>query len=113
VSTLSGHVLDAVHGAPAIGLAVTLHGLSGGSPGALSEDPVATATTDADGRVAFDLDLEPGGYRLLLETGPWFAAADRATFFPEVAVAFVVAPGEHHHVAVLLSPFSYTTYRGS
>jgi 5-hydroxyisourate hydrolase len=106
VSTLSSHVLDAALGRPAVGLAMTLAGPDGGV--------LATATTDADGRVRFHLDLGPGGHRLVLETGLWFAAADRPTFFPEVTLAFVVEPSEeHYHLAVLLSPFSYTTYRGS
>jgi 5-hydroxyisourate hydrolase len=105
VSTLSTHVLDAALGRPAAGLVVTL--------GAPAGDLLATAVTGSDGRVAFDLGLQPGEHRLVLESGSWFAAADRATFFPEITVAFVVAPDEHHHVAVLLSPFSYTTYRGS
>jgi 5-hydroxyisourate hydrolase len=106
VSTLSTHVLDAGRGVPAVGLAVSLLGPTG--------DLLATSPTGVDGRIAFDVELEPGGYRLLLETGLWFAAADRPTFFPEITVAFIVAPRqEHHHVAVLLSPFAYTTYRGS
>jgi 5-hydroxyisourate hydrolase len=106
MSTLSTHVLDAALGTPAIGLAMTLGGPDG--------DVLASAMTDADGRVSFDLALQTGGHRLVLETGLWFAAADRPTFFPEVNVAFVVNPAEeHYHVAVLLSPFSYTTYRGS
>jgi 5-hydroxyisourate hydrolase len=106
MSTLSSHVLDAALGRPAVGLAMTL-----GGP---DSEVLATAMTDADGRVRFDLDLRPGRHRLVLETGLWFAAVDRPTFFPEVNLAFVVEPGEeHYHLAVLLSPFSYTTYRGS
>ena len=106
MSTLSSHVLDAALGRPAVGLAMTL-----GGPGG---DVLASAMTDDDGRVVFGLDLAPGGHRLVLETGLWFAAVDRPTFFPEISLAFVVAAGEeHYHLAVLLSPFAYTTYRGS
>jgi len=106
MTTLSSHVLDAALGVPAVGLAMTLGGPDG--------EPLASAMTDMDGRVAFDLDLAPGGHRLVLETGLWFATADRPTFFPEINLSFVVAAAEeHYHVAVLLSPFAYTTYRGS
>jgi 5-hydroxyisourate hydrolase len=106
VTTLSSHVLDAALGIPAVGLAMTL-----GGPG---PEILATAVTDQDGRVAFDLELAAGGHRLVLETGLWFDITDRPTFFPEVNLAFVVDPlEEHYHVAVLLSPFSYTAYRGS
>ncbi len=48
-----------------------------------------------------------------MDSGAYFAAQDLDTFYPEVVVAFDVSPGEHHHVALLLSPFAYTTYRGS
>jgi 5-hydroxyisourate hydrolase len=106
LTTLSSHVLDAALGVPAVGLAMTL-----GGP---DEELLASAMTDADGRVLFDLELARGRHRLVLETGLWFAAADRPTFFPEIDLAFVVDPVERHYdVAVLLSPFSYTTYRGS
>jgi 5-hydroxyisourate hydrolase len=106
MTTLSTHVLDAAAGAPASGLALTLHEAHG--------ELLATATTDAEGRVRFDLEVSPGTHRLVFETGPWFAGQDRETFYPEVTVAFEVAAGQdHYHVALLLSPFAYTTYRGS
>ncbi|WP_121255031.1 hydroxyisourate hydrolase [Nocardioides ferulae] len=108
MTTCSTHVLDAALGVPAAGLAVGLAGPDG--------DPLAEAVTDADGRVRFDADLAPGTHTLTFATGAWFAAAGRETFHPEVRVAFAVAdhPAQpHHHVALLLSPFAYTTYRGS
>lgn len=52
-------------------------------------------------------------WTLRFDTEAYFAAKGQATFFPEVAVTFRVGPGQHYHVPVLLSPFSYTTYRGS
>jgi 5-hydroxyisourate hydrolase len=104
VTTCSTHALDAALGRPAAGIDVVLTGAG------VRE----TATTDTDGRVRFAAELAPGPYAVTFATGPWFASAERTTFFPEVAVAFEVAPGEqHYHVALLLSPFSYTTYRGS
>lgn len=109
MTTCSTHVLDAALGRPAAGMTVSLTTGSG--------QPVATAVTDADGRVRFDADLDAGvddgHHRLTFASGPWFAAQERETFFPEVTVSFTVTAGEHHHVAVLLSPFAHTTYRGS
>jgi 5-hydroxyisourate hydrolase len=50
----------------------------------------------------------------VFDTGAWFAAQDRDTFYPEVVLAFAVRePAEHHHVPLLLAPFAYSTYRGS
>lgn len=105
MSTASTHVLDAVLGRPAAGVAVVLGDGSG--------VPVEEAVTDADGRVRFAADLAAGEHRLSFATGAWFAAQDRASFHPRVEISFAVTDGEHHHVALLLSPFSYTTYRGS
>lgn len=75
---------------------------------------VGAASTDSGGRARFDAALAPGSYELMFATGDWFAGQDRDTFFPAVTLSFVVVEGEpHYHVALLLSPFSYTTYRGS
>jgi len=107
-SLVSTHVLDNATGAPAEGVAVVLQTRSG--------DHLAAAVTDADGRAA-DLGpagLAPGTYRLVFDTGAWFAARGTDAFFPEVAVAFTVAgDAAHYHVPLLLSPFAYSTYRGS
>lgn len=106
MTTLSTHVLDAALGVPAAGLALTLAATDG--------TELETAVTDVDGRVRFEATLAGGGHALTFATGPWFAAAGRSTFFPAVDVVFDVDPDErHYHVALLLSPFSYTTYRGS
>lgn len=101
MTTLSTHVLDAGTGKPARDLAVGLDGAT-------------QARTDADGRIRFDAELEPGTHRLTFATGAWFAAHGRDTFYPEVTVAFEVEAGRDHlHVPLLLSPYSYSTYRGS
>lgn len=108
--TLSTHVLDAVTGEPAGGVRVVL---SRRDAGAWTE--LASATTDEDGRVrelAPD-GLEPGDHRLVFDTGGWFAASGTTGFYPEVAVTFVVAEDRHAHVPLLLSPYAYSTYRGS
>jgi 5-hydroxyisourate hydrolase len=104
VTTVSTHVLDSVAGMPASGLDIVLSDRTGVF--------IEAATTDADGRVAWGLDLEPGDHVLRFATGEWFAAADRDTFYPEVGLT-VALTGEHVHVALLLGPYSYTTYKGS
>jgi 5-hydroxyisourate hydrolase len=78
--------------------------------------PVGRGETDADGRVTDLLKRSPqeGRYRLTFDTGAYFHAIGQAGFYPEVSVTFVVERGEeHYHVPLLLSPFGYSTYRGS
>lgn len=102
---LSTHVLDAVTGRPAAGLAVTLTDATG--------TVLACAHTDDDGRIASLADgLAAGVYRLTFDTGGYFAGT--TTFYPEVAITFeAVAGTPKYHVPLLLSPFAYSTYRGS
>ncbi|GAC1383642.1 MAG: hydroxyisourate hydrolase [Pseudarthrobacter sp.] len=110
-SHVTTHVLDTGSGKPAADVAVTLNVLDG-------EQwlRIAAGTTDADGRVK---DLGPerlpsGTYRLSFDTATYFASSGTETFFPEVALTFGVAESEaHYHVPLLLSPFAYSTYRGS
>ena len=73
------------------------------------------AVTDADGRVReLAAELEAGDYRLAFATGEYFAANGQQGFYPEVVVTFTVTdPAQHHHVPLLLSPYAYSTYRGS
>ena len=101
---VSTHVLDAALGRPAVGMAVRLERADG--------TPVGDARTDDDGRVADLGNPEPGAHRLVFGTGEWFAAQGRETFYPEVVVTFILGAG-HHHVPLLLSPYAYSTYRGS
>jgi 5-hydroxyisourate hydrolase len=105
MSTLSTHVLDTSLGKPAAGIRVTL--LRG-------DQVLGEATTDADGR-AKDLTktLEPGDYRLRFEVEPWFRKSGREGFYKSITIDFVVRADEHYHVPLLLSPFGYSTYRGS
>jgi 5-hydroxyisourate hydrolase len=74
---------------------------------------LAGATTDDDGRSRAFPELRPGVHRLVFDTDAHFAATGRSGFYPEVAISFRVADDRHHHVPVLLSPFAYSTYRGS
>ena len=109
--TLSTHVLDAATGRPAVGVPLALARRSADGWVGLG-----TAVTDADGRNATLLPgpLEPGVYRLEFDTGAYFAATGQTGFYPEVAVVFEVTDAErHHHVPLLLSPFAFSTYRGS
>lgn len=107
MSHVTTHVLDSSVGRPAAGVAVELQDAAGVT--------LATGTTDADGRVA-DLgpdSLAPGAYRLVFATAAYFAASGTPTFYPRVTLDFTVADGAHYHVPLLLSPFAYSTYRGS
>ena len=107
MASLSTHVLDTSAGRPAAGLAVTLEGADG--------TVIAEGVTDADGRVGDLVDgLADGDLRLRFDTGTWFAGQGVTAFYPEVVVTFTVTdPGQHHHVPLLLSPYAYSTYRGS
>ena len=112
MSPLTSHVLDLSLGQPVRGLSLRLEVLEGAS-----WRPLGAGVTDADGR-AGDLlggaPLEARTYRLTFETGAYFASTGRRSFYPRVEVTFAVAvPAEHHHVPLLLSPFGYSTYRGS
>ena len=103
---LTTHVLDAATGTPAAGIAVSLATVDG--------DAVGTAVTDADGRAGLGPELlDAGDYTIRFETGPYFAAAGVDAFYPFVAVTFTVADERHYHVPILLSPFAYSTSRGS
>jgi len=109
---ITTHVLDTARGRPAAGIAVVLERATGDG-----WDLVGSGATDADGRLR-DLMVEgaavaDGRYRLTFDTGAYFRDRGEAAFYPEVAVVFTVAGDEHHHVPLLLSPFGYSTYRGS
>lgn len=109
--SISTHVLDTVEGRPAPGLAVRLSRRDGGG-----WQSVAEGQTDSDGRIRElgPSDLAEGEYQLSFATGAYFHAARMATFYPEVNVVFRMEGGASHlHVPLLLSPFGYTTYRGS
>jgi 5-hydroxyisourate hydrolase len=110
---LTTHVLDTSLGRPAAGVAVTLARREG--PGWIE---LGRSRTDADGRCKDLLPpgsgLQPSVYRLTFEVAAYFGARGAPSFFPEVSIAFEVRePAQHHHVPLLLSPFGYSTYRGS
>ncbi|CAN5718309.1 hydroxyisourate hydrolase [soil metagenome] len=135
MSAITTHVLDTAIGRPAAGVAVVLERWSsdeqaiheGGhtadaghvddGAGSRFNEVVGSGFTDDDGRLR---DLAPAGplpagtYRLRFDTGGYYAARGIDGFYPEVAVSFLVSGGdEHYHVPLLLSPYGYSTYRGS
>ncbi len=101
MATLSTHVLDTAVGKPAVGIAVRLESRDG--------DVLDQGVTDADGRVgSLGAELALGAYVLRFDTATYVSG-----FYPEVVVVFTVADDRHHHVPLLLSPYGYSTYRGS
>jgi 5-hydroxyisourate hydrolase len=101
-------VLDATAGMPAAGVGVVLAGRAGAGRWRVAERGV----TDSSGRYRFAGPLRPGEWRLTFATGAYFEARGTASFYPEVTITFRVSAG-HCHVPLLLSPFAYSTYRGS
>ncbi len=109
--SMSSHVLDGTRGRPAVGVTVRWDRLSDGV-----WETVAHAVTDDDGRVGDWGGATPdkGVHRVVFGSGDYFAGRQVDTFYPEVVVCFEVTdPTQHHHVPLLLSPFAYSTYRGS
>ncbi|MHA7271544.1 hydroxyisourate hydrolase [Arthrobacter sp. HLT1-20] len=111
VSHVTTHILDTASGQPADHVAVELFAADG-----TAWAHIAAGVTDEQGRVhALGPEaLVPGNYQLRFGTGAYFARSSTETFFPEVVLTFTIAAGEdHYHVPLLLSPFSYSTYRGN
>ncbi len=111
-SPITTHVLDTSQGAPAVGVSVKLERVVGNHV-----DMLGRTTTDDDGRVINwpePFVVHPGTYRVTFATAAYFERSGQACFYPEVAVLFEVADASaHHHVPLLISPFGYSTYRGS
>ena len=113
MSLITTHVLDTARGRPAAGMLISLAQHQ-------SDDSwitLAEGKTNEDGRIRDLLPanrLEIGIYRLIFATGEWFHTQGQACFYPVVEVCFLIeAPHQHYHVPLLLSPFGYSTYRGS
>ena len=112
MSPITTHVLDTALGKPAVGLTVRLE---------RQEPPeiwreLARRSTDANGRIGdlLAIPLDRATYRLIFETGAYFARLGQPQFYPVIEVQFrIEALSEHYHVPLLLSPFGYSTYRGS
>ncbi|HEY3171549.1 MAG TPA: hydroxyisourate hydrolase [Thermoanaerobaculia bacterium] len=111
MSAITTHVLDTSRGRPAGGVPVTLEVRS-----ADGWKTLGRGRTDPDGRASdlFDGEIAAGMYRLTFDTASYFAACGVDGFYPIVQVVFEVTDAsQHHHVPLLLSPFGYSTYRGS
>lgn len=113
MSGITTHVLDTARGRPAAGVPVTLEAKTGDGWAV-----VGRGATDADGRLRdlapADFRLAVGEYRLTFDAGAYFKASGAEGFYTEVVVAFVVRDASvHYHVPLLLSPYGYSTYRGS
>ncbi len=111
-ASLSTHVLDTALGVPARGVPVSLHAREGAAWSLLG-----SGETDADGRhrglVPAGAALSPGVYRITFDTAAYAEKTGTETFFPEVSIVFEIKDASHYHVPLLLSPFGYSTYRGS
>src|SRR5947199_74722 len=112
MSGITTHILDIARGRPAAGVAVSLARRAGDGWAEL-----ATSRSDTNGRVANllpgDMKSAAGTYRLRFDTGAYFAALGVAPFHPFVEIVFEIRDAEQYHVPLLVSPFGYTTYRGS
>ena len=109
-ATLTTHVLDTARGAPAAGVSVGVFALAGGERKLLG-----VAVTNADGRTDAPLatGLASGHYELVFAVTDYFARDGIESFFDEIPVRFVIGSGARYHVPLLLSAWSYSTYRGS
>ncbi len=114
---LSTHVLDTTQGKPGVGVRITLYAVGAGGRSLLKTD-----TTNADGRCGAPLlegeAMRPGRYELVFAAGDYFAAQGVALpeprFIDEVTIAFGIASAEqNYHVPLVVTPWSYSTYRGS
>ena len=113
MSAITTHILDTSRGRPAGGVRVVLE-VQGDEGWKL----LGQGRTDADGRLKdllpADFDLQAGVYRLTFRTSEYFAAERVESFYPEVTISFnVTETAAHYHVPLLVSPFGYSTYRGS
>src|SRR5262245_33194966 len=113
MSGITTHVLDLALGRPARGVPVTLEVQAEGGWVTLAQ-----RTTDGDGRVkdliAAGTKVSAGRYRLTFDTAEYARARGVPTFYPEVQITFEIRDADqHYHVPMLLSPFGYSTYRGS
>jgi 5-hydroxyisourate hydrolase len=121
MSPITVHILDTALGQPASGVLVQLSRFEQTHPTHFDAQAkltqLATGHTNADGRL-LDLlatgSLQRGFYQLRFDTASYFARTQRVGFYPSVSVVFEIrAEDEHYHVPLLLSPFGYSTYRGS
>lgn len=115
MSGITSHVLDTSRGTPAAGIPVQLE-LNDGDSSAPNWNLIGTGKTNDDGRVPElkNRSVETGHYRINFLVSEYFAAQNVESFYPVVRIEFrVTDASDHYHVPLLLSPFGYSTYRGS
>jgi 5-hydroxyisourate hydrolase len=109
---LTTHVLDLASGRPASGLRIELFRLEGDA-----RRHLRTLETNADGRtdgqILPEAEFEPGTYELVFHAGAYLGGAETPPFLDQVPIRFGMAERSHYHVPLLLSPYGYSTYRGS
>lgn len=110
---LTTHVLDTARGLPAAGMRITLYRVEGGA-----RVPLADKITNADGRtdgpILPEADFETGRYELLFHAGAYLRESGASdAFLDEIPIRFGMDAADHYHVPLLLSPFGFSTYRGS
>ena len=119
---ITTHVLDTSKGLPASGIRIVLQKNSSESTTNLTWETFSETTTNADGRgpglapysSTGESPLVAGVYKLIFFTGAYFAENSIPTFYPQVEVIFTLSDSStHYHVPLLISPFGYSTYRGS
>ena len=115
---LSTHVLDTMHGTPAAGMQVALYATDGTSVRCLKQFVLNQDGRNPDGLLIDNASLQAGTYRLVFEVSSYFAARGvvlpEPNFLGKVSLDFGIAhPDQHYHVPLLVSPWSYSTYRGS
>lgn len=111
MSTITTHILDTALGKPAAGVMIVLEQVQ-----AETWQLLASGVTNADGRLGelTPQPLAPGHYRLTAKIGDYFAADGRETLYVNVQIDFVIAAsGNHYHLPFLITPWSWSTYRGS
>jgi 5-hydroxyisourate hydrolase len=111
MSPITTHILDTSLGKPVAGVEIILYSNSNDS-----WKEIGRGITNSDGRIANLLNkelLELGTYKMRFETKGYFDKMKGATFYPYVEIVFDIRANEHYHIPLLLSPFGYSTYRGS
>lgn len=112
MSQITTHILDTTKGLPATGVTIILY-----QQQAAGWRQISQGQTNADGRLAVLPDpaaiLEPGTYKMTFLTQAYFDQERVPAFYPFVEIVFAVSDLQHYHIPLLISPFGYTTYRGS
>jgi len=112
MSQLTTHILDTSLGKPAEGVSVLLEMNHNGE-----WKNIASGITNSDGRIMdllrADANLQTENYRLVFDTDAYFGKQNKKSFYPRITIEFTITDQSHYHVPLLLSPFGYSTYRGS